>query len=71
MKSLTIKLTSREIEILNLLASGLSNREIASMMFLSVHTVKAHLECIYRKLNVNNRILACIKALQLGLITIP
>ena len=54
------KLTQREIQIVELLAEGLSNKEIAAKLFISVHTVKANLEHIYEKLNINNRVLLAV-----------
>ena len=54
------RLTSREIEVLKLVVKGYNNNQIAQSLFISVHTVKAHLECIYRKLNVHNKVQAAI-----------
>ena len=61
-------LSSREIEILNLLAQGLSNREIAAQLFLTLNTIKVHNRNIFGKLNVKNRTQAVTKGRQLGLI---
>lgn len=61
-------LSSREIEIVSLLAQGLDNREIASILVLSEKTVGNHLTRIYEKLKVNNRTLAVVLCLQHGLI---
>lgn len=49
------KLTKREREILELLATGARNEEIARELFLSTHTIRAHLYNIYRKIEVTNR----------------
>jgi DNA-binding NarL/FixJ family response regulator len=48
-------LTRREVEILRLVAEGLSNAELARMLWVTEQTVKFHLSNIYRKLNVSNR----------------
>lgn len=61
-------LTERESNVLYYLAKGLTNEEIAEKLHISVHTVKAHLEAIYDKLEVSNRVQATIKALRFGLI---
>ena len=57
------KLTSRENEVLGLMAEGLSNRQIAEKLFLSTHTVTSYTKNIYRKLNVENRLKAVAKAI--------
>jgi DNA-binding NarL/FixJ family response regulator len=48
-------LTRREVDVLRLVASGLSDAEVAGRLFLSVRTVHAHLRSIYRKLGVRSR----------------
>jgi DNA-binding NarL/FixJ family response regulator len=48
-------LTKRELEILRLVAEGLSNAELAKMLWVTEQTIKFHLSNIYRKLNVSNR----------------
>jgi DNA-binding CsgD family transcriptional regulator len=55
------KLSGREQEILDLLALGLSNREIGEQLFVSVNTVKTHILSLYNKLDVKNRTQAAIK----------
>jgi DNA-binding NarL/FixJ family response regulator len=60
-------LTDREEEILKLLATGDSNREIGARLFISEQTVKNHVASIFRKLQVNDRTKAAILALRLGL----
>jgi DNA-binding NarL/FixJ family response regulator len=57
-------LTEREIEILRLLAGGLSNKQISERLMLSENTVKYHLKNLLRKLAVQNRTEAVMKALQ-------
>jgi DNA-binding NarL/FixJ family response regulator len=64
------KLSSREIEVLQLLAKGFSCPEIAELLSLSVHTVIAHCRSIHRKLQVTSRSSAIFEAVQLGLIRI-
>ncbi len=51
-------LSTRELEVLNILAIGKSTKEIAKQLYLSEPTIKTHLASIYRKLEVNNRISA-------------
>lgn len=55
-------LTSREIELLVQIKNGLTYQEIAENLFISYHTVRKHIENIYRKLQVNNKIEAIKKA---------
>jgi len=54
-------LTTREAEILELVKSGLSNEEIAENLYISIHTVKSHMENIFKKLQVKNRTAALHK----------
>ena len=54
------RLTEREKEVARLVMEGLSNKEIAAKLFISVHTVKANLEHIYEKLNLPNRVLLAL-----------
>lgn len=61
-------LTRRELEVLDLVAAGLSNQEIADHLVLSVGTVKVHTRNIYQKLGVNSRAQAIAKALEFDLI---
>ncbi len=63
-------LTEREINVLYYLVLGMTNKEISEVLNISVHTTKAHLESIFEKLNVNNRVQAAIKAVTLDLINI-
>ena len=62
-------LTEREREVLEAVASGATNREIAERLFLSPHTVKEHTSSLYRKLGVRNRAEAVQKAQRIGLIS--
>ena len=61
-------LSPRELEVLPLIAEGLTNQEIADRLFLSLHTVKAHARTIYAKLGVGSRTQAAAKARSLGLL---
>jgi LuxR family maltose regulon positive regulatory protein len=61
-------LSEREIQVLQLIAEGLTNREVASRLFLAVNTVKAHAGNIYGKLGVHSRTQAVAKARTLGLL---
>ena len=61
-------LTAREKEILNLVAQGLSNREIAEQLFVSRYTVESHIKHIYRKLSVTKRTKAVSAARSLGIL---
>jgi DNA-binding NarL/FixJ family response regulator len=63
------QLTSREHEVLKLLADGLSAAEIGLRMHLSESTVKSHLAKIYQKLGVTNRAQALVTAMRSGLLS--
>jgi LuxR family maltose regulon positive regulatory protein len=62
-------LSERELEVLQLIAEGLTNPEIASRLFLALNTVKAHTHNIYGKLNVHSRTQAIVRAQTLGLLS--
>ena len=62
------QLTEREKEVLDLLARGHRNKEIADLLFISERTVKFHVGIIFQKLGVSNRAEAVSKALQSGLV---
>jgi len=66
-----IQLTAREMEVIQLLAEGLSNKEIARLLFISARTVNFHLDNIYSKLGVNSRTEAAIYALRHGWVRRP
>lgn len=57
-------LTEREVEVLNLVAQGLTNPQIARQLVVSVHTVNAHVRSIFNKLEVNSRSGATRSALE-------
>jgi two-component system response regulator DesR len=61
-------LTDREREVLDLIAVGSTNREIAERLYLSPHTVKEHTSAVYRKLHARNRAEAVQRAQRIGLL---
>ena len=61
-------LTSREQDVLELLAAGLSNTEIAARLIVTVGTVKTHIKSIYGKLGVHSRTQAIARAREVGLL---
>jgi ATP/maltotriose-dependent transcriptional regulator MalT len=61
-------LSERELEVIQLVAEGLTNREIASRLFLTLNTVKAHTRNIYGKLEVHSRTKAVARARALGIL---
>jgi DNA-binding NarL/FixJ family response regulator len=62
------QLTPRQVEVLRLVARGMTNAEIAETLFLSRRTVHAHLRAIFHKLAVGNRSAATRYAIQAGLL---
>ena len=66
--SLIEPLSQRELEVLQLVAQGLSNREISERLFLALITVKGHNRNIFRKLQVRRRTEAVARARELGLL---
>ena len=66
-QSSALLLSRRETEVLNLLAKGLSNKEIAQALRISAHTVRNHLANIYPKLGVHSRLEALLKVQSDGL----
>ena len=65
---LTQPLSERELEVLHLVAEGLTNQEIATKLYLSLHTVKVHVRNIIAKLGVGNRTQAVAKGRALGIL---
>lgn len=63
-------LTQRELDVLTKAAKGLSNKDIAKELFLSVHTVESHLQGIFNKFGVGSRVEAVIQALKRGWLTL-
>lgn len=62
-------LTTRELEILTLIAAGASNREIGEKLYLSEKTIKNYITSIFQKLQTNDRTQAAVYAIQRGLIS--
>jgi NarL family two-component system response regulator LiaR len=62
------ELTKREMEVLKLIANGLSNAEIAEQLVISDHTVKGHVSNIFRKLHIADRTQAAVYAWQKGVV---
>jgi LuxR family maltose regulon positive regulatory protein len=61
-------LTEREVEVLRLIDVGLSNREVADRLYISLNTVRTHVKSLYGKLNVHSRTQAISRARDLGLL---
>jgi LuxR family maltose regulon positive regulatory protein len=68
LSSLVEPLSNRELEVLRLVAAGLSNQQIAQKLFIAVSTVKSHLNSVYGKLGVKNRTQAVARARELDLL---
>ncbi|TME38496.1 MAG: response regulator transcription factor [Chloroflexi bacterium] len=65
------ELTQRELDVLRLVAEGKTNAEIAQSLFVSVGTVKVHVERIINKLGVSDRTQAAVRGVELGYLTPP
>lgn len=63
-----LQLTKREFEVLQLMAEGLSNQEIAARLFLSLHTIKTHSSRLFEKMEVKRRTQAIEKGKRLQII---
>jgi DNA-binding CsgD family transcriptional regulator len=63
--------TARERQVLELLAEGLSNDEIAAALFLSPHTVVGYRKSLFVKLDVHTTVQAVVRGARLGLIALP
>ncbi len=66
MASTIVPLSAREKKVLRLVASAQTNEEIAAALGLSRFTVKRHMERIFRKLNLRNRVAAALYAVETG-----
>ena len=66
-----VPLSEREIEILQLVSQGKSNKEIAAELFISVNTVKVHLANIFAKIDVSSRTEATLYAIEHGIVASP
>ncbi|MCL4265235.1 MAG: response regulator transcription factor [Anaerolineae bacterium] len=64
-----LSLTPRELEVLQLMADGRRNEEIAAQLFLSIQTVKNHVRSIYSKLAVESRVEAVLYAQKMGIVS--
>jgi two-component system NarL family response regulator len=64
-------LTAREVGVLELVAKGMSNKEIGAALFVAEDTVKNHLKHIYSKLGVSDRTEAALLAVQRGILVLP
>jgi ATP/maltotriose-dependent transcriptional regulator MalT len=64
----TLRISGRELEVLELLAAGRSNKEIASRLEVSSNTVKTHVAKLFEKLEVKRRTEAIVRARELGMI---
>jgi ATP/maltotriose-dependent transcriptional regulator MalT len=62
------RLTRRELEVLTLIVEGHSSKEVADLLFISKRTVDFHLDNVYGKLGVSNRMQAWQRATRLGLL---
>ncbi len=66
----TVRLTRRELEILTLILEGHPSKKVAEILFVSKRTVDFHLDNIYEKLQVSNRMQAIKRASNLGLLPV-
>jgi DNA-binding NarL/FixJ family response regulator len=63
-----LELTTREMEVVRMIANGLRNRQIGDLLLISEGTVKAHLHSIYRKLGLNSRVTLALLARERGFV---
>lgn len=70
-RGLGATLTSREIEVLELVAAGLPNKAIGEQLYLSVHTIRNHVQRILEKLQVHSKLEAVAVGVREGVVAIP
>lgn len=63
------KITNRQTQVLKLIATGKTNNEIAEVLSITIHTVKAHIIALYDLFNVNNRVSLVTQVLKLGVLS--
>lgn len=68
-EALTEQLTEREVEVLELIARGKANKQIARELFVAISTIKTHVNNLYRKLDVTSRTQAALYAARIGLVS--
>ena len=64
-------LTTREVEVIDLAAIGLSNKQIAEQLFLSEHTILGYMKSIFTKLGAHSKVQAVVLAIAEGIIEVP
>ncbi len=62
------KLTARQLEVLQLMADGLADKEIARAIGVSINTARGHVKSVMRNLRVNNRLKAAVYGIRNGLV---
>lgn len=65
-----IKISKRQVQILDLISYGFTRQEIASKVYLSSNTVNSHIKSLYKKLNVHSNTHLVMKGFQTGLLNI-